>query len=120
MKRIFFFKFLLFLFSREATKYSRNTRVIDIQRIMAERCLELLNFPDELPRLVLDIGCGSGLSGGKYLKEYQNSIVFFGYLITILIITILFTTYDDYRSISRSWSSVDRYRYQSIYVRFSG
>jgi hypothetical protein len=63
----FFLRFRsdLFFPYREATKYSRNTRVIDIQRIMAERCLELLNFGDESSHLILDIGCGSGLSGGK-------------------------------------------------------
>ncbi len=33
---------------------------------MAERCLELLAFPEGEPRAVLDIGCGSGLSGGAW------------------------------------------------------
>lgn len=32
---------------------------------MAQRCLELLNLSDSEPRLLLDIGCGSGLSGGE-------------------------------------------------------
>eukprot|EP01147_Barroeca_monosierra_P005277 gene5277-7054_t len=34
-----------------------------IQRELTERCLELLNLPDGSPSLILDVGCGSGLSG---------------------------------------------------------
>lgn len=30
---------------------------------MTERCLELLILPEDTPCLLLDIGCGSGLSG---------------------------------------------------------
>lgn len=30
---------------------------------MTERCIELLILPDDTPCLLLDIGCGSGLSG---------------------------------------------------------
>lgn len=30
---------------------------------MTERCLELLLLPEDTPCLLLDIGCGSGLSG---------------------------------------------------------
>lgn len=30
---------------------------------MTERCLELLLLPEDEPCLLLDIGCGSGLSG---------------------------------------------------------
>lgn len=37
---------------------------------MSERALELLNLSNNSPKLILDIGCGSGLSGeiitGKY------------------------------------------------------
>ncbi|KAH8398132.1 hypothetical protein KR215_006160 [Drosophila sulfurigaster] len=48
----------------EAKKYSTNTRIIEIQVEMAERALELLALPDDdESRLILDIGCGSGLSG---------------------------------------------------------
>jgi len=35
----------------------------DIQRTMSERALELLALPDGKRALLLDIGCGSGLSG---------------------------------------------------------
>lgn len=46
-----------------ASTYTTNSRVVSIQTEMAERALQLLNFGDEEPRLVLDLGCGSGLSG---------------------------------------------------------
>ncbi|KAF8389458.1 hypothetical protein HHK36_026153 [Tetracentron sinense] len=52
----------------EARKYTSSSRIIEIQaRITAklsERAMELLALPDDgVPRLLLDIGCGSGLSG---------------------------------------------------------
>jgi len=50
----------------EAKKYTSNSRMIEIQSSMTERAMELLCIPDaELdgPKLLLDIGCGSGLSG---------------------------------------------------------
>ncbi len=42
-----------------------NSRIISIQTEMAERALELLALPekDNVPRLILDLGCGSGISG---------------------------------------------------------
>ncbi|KAJ4426619.1 18S rRNA (guanine1575-N7)-methyltransferase [Periplaneta americana] len=47
----------------EARKYTQNSRMIDIQVKMSERAIELLALPDDEPRLLLDLGCGSGLSG---------------------------------------------------------
>lgn len=47
----------------EAQKYTSNTRIIEIQNRLAERALELLALSDEHPSMLLDIGCGSGLSG---------------------------------------------------------
>uniref|UniRef100_A0A1L8DAT0 18S rRNA (guanine-N(7))-methyltransferase n=1 Tax=Nyssomyia neivai TaxID=330878 RepID=A0A1L8DAT0_9DIPT len=47
----------------EARKYTNNTRIIDIQVQMCERALELLALPEDETHLILDIGCGSGLSG---------------------------------------------------------
>ncbi|KAL2253875.1 probable 18S rRNA (guanine-N(7))-methyltransferase [Sesamum indicum] len=48
----------------EARKYTSSSRIIDIQAKLSERALELLALPDDgVPRLLLDIGCGSGLSG---------------------------------------------------------
>ncbi|KAH7103898.1 williams-Beuren syndrome critical region protein 22 [Auriculariales sp. MPI-PUGE-AT-0066] len=47
-----------------AKKYTTNTRVQRIQAEMTTRALELLNLgPDAPPSMLLDIGCGSGLSG---------------------------------------------------------
>lgn len=54
----------------EAGKYTNNSRVQQIQAEMTERCLELLALPPSAedpdraePSFLLDIGCGSGLSG---------------------------------------------------------
>ncbi|XP_056296421.1 probable 18S rRNA (guanine-N(7))-methyltransferase [Pseudoliparis swirei] len=52
----------------EAKKYSQNSRMIEIQTQMSERALELLNLPEGRPCFLLDVGCGSGLSG-DYLSE---------------------------------------------------
>lgn len=40
-----------------------SSRIIDIQAQMTERCIELLLLPEDSSCLLLDIGCGSGLSG---------------------------------------------------------
>lgn len=48
----------------EAQKYTQNSRIMDIQVQMCERAVELLALPDDSPSYLLDIGCGSGLSGG--------------------------------------------------------
>ncbi|KAL4223728.1 Williams Beuren syndrome chromosome region 22 protein [Mactra antiquata] len=47
----------------EARKYSTNTRIIEIQSQLSERAIELLRLPDDTSCFILDIGCGSGLSG---------------------------------------------------------
>ncbi|GAB2251733.1 hypothetical protein Droror1_Dr00004580 [Drosera rotundifolia] len=48
----------------EARKYTSSSRIIEIQAKLSDRALELLALPDDgIPRLLLDIGCGSGLSG---------------------------------------------------------
>lgn len=41
-----------------------SSRIIDIQVKMSERAVELLLLPEDTPCFILDIGCGSGLSGG--------------------------------------------------------
>lgn len=64
----------LFYDDKEAGKYTGNSRIIAIQTAMAERCIELLNFTDDGPKLILDIGCGSGLSG-DVLSEAGHSWV---------------------------------------------
>lgn len=46
----------------EAAKYANNSRMIYIQTAMTERAVQLLNLRTA-DGLILDIGCGSGLSG---------------------------------------------------------
>ncbi|XP_064467264.1 probable 18S rRNA (guanine-N(7))-methyltransferase [Ornithodoros turicata] len=53
----------LFYNEQEAAKYTTNTRIIEIQTSMSERAIELLALPEDTPYLILDLGCGSGLSG---------------------------------------------------------
>lgn len=47
----------------EAKKYTQNSRIMEIQEQMSERAIELLVLPEDTPCFVLDLGCGSGLSG---------------------------------------------------------
>eukprot|EP00977_Amphora_coffeiformis_P019765 scaffold7428_cov153-Amphora_coffeaeformis.AAC.18 len=58
----------LFYNEKEARKYNSSSRMIGIQREITERAIELLRLDDSRPSLVLDIGCGSGLSG-QVLEE---------------------------------------------------
>ena len=53
----------LFYNEDEARKYTANSRMVDIQVQMSERALELLALPADRPSFILDVGCGSGLSG---------------------------------------------------------
>jgi len=54
----------IFYSSTEAKKYTHNSRIIDIQNKLTRRALELICVnPDSPAQLLLDIGCGSGLSG---------------------------------------------------------
>lgn len=57
----------LFYNDAESKKYTEATRVQHIQAKMTLRALELLNIPDN--SFVLDIGCGSGLSGEILSEE---------------------------------------------------
>lgn len=43
--------------------FSFSSRIIDIQLTMSERAIELLVLPEDQPCHILDLGCGSGLSG---------------------------------------------------------
>lgn len=62
----------IFYNDSEARKYTTSSRIIEIQSKISERALELLNLPDDgVPRLLLDIGCGSGLSG-EILSENEH------------------------------------------------
>ena len=53
----------IFYNEEEAAKYTTNTRMMEIQRQMSARALELLDLPENQTCYLLDIGCGSGLSG---------------------------------------------------------
>ncbi|KQK01213.1 18S rRNA (guanine-N(7))-methyltransferase RID2 [Brachypodium distachyon] len=56
----------------EARKYTTSSRIIEIQARISERALELLALPDDgVPKMLLDIGCGSGLSG-ETLTEHGH------------------------------------------------
>ncbi|XP_035135841.1 18S rRNA (guanine-N(7))-methyltransferase isoform X1 [Callithrix jacchus] len=59
----------LFYDKKEARKYVSNSRMIEIQTRMAGRALELLCLPRNKPCYLLDIGCGTGLSGGYLSNE---------------------------------------------------
>lgn len=58
----------IFYNEKEARKYDSSSRMIGVQREITERAIELLRLDDSKPSLVLDIGCGSGLSG-QVLEE---------------------------------------------------
>ncbi|VDM17320.1 unnamed protein product [Hydatigera taeniaeformis] len=57
---------------KEAEKYTSNSHMIEIQTKLSERAFELLALPEDQPALLLDIGCGSGLSG-EVLTENGHS-----------------------------------------------
>lgn len=58
----------------ESFKYTSSTRVQHIQAKMTLRALELLNLDNEQPHFLLDLGCGSGLSGEILTEEGYNWI----------------------------------------------
>ncbi|XP_052246184.1 probable 18S rRNA (guanine-N(7))-methyltransferase [Dreissena polymorpha] len=53
----------IFYNEEEARKYTSNTRMIEIQSQLSERAIELLALPEDTSCFILDVGCGSGLSG---------------------------------------------------------
>eukprot|EP00320_Phaeocystis_rex_P000870 CAMPEP_0119096828 /NCGR_PEP_ID=MMETSP1178-20130426/174080_1 /TAXON_ID=33656 /ORGANISM="unid sp, Strain CCMP2000" /LENGTH=297 /DNA_ID=CAMNT_0007080733 /DNA_START=31 /DNA_END=924 /DNA_ORIENTATION=- len=53
----------VFYDATEAGKYLHSSRMIDVQSQMAERAIEMLCLPEDGPCMILDIGCGTGLSG---------------------------------------------------------
>lgn len=58
----------LFYNAKEAKKYDSSSRMIGVQREITERAIELLRLSADKPSFILDIGCGSGLSG-QVLEE---------------------------------------------------
>ena len=61
----------VFYNQEEARKYTINTRMIVIQTQLARRALEILAIPKGKSKLLLDIGCGSGISG-NVLGQYGH------------------------------------------------
>lgn len=59
----------IFYNSDEARKYTANSRMIEIQQQLSERALELLALPEDKSCYILDVGCGSGLSGESLTDE---------------------------------------------------
>lgn len=53
----------------EAAKYAGSGRMHTVQREIARRALELLSLEPGMPHVVLDVGCGSGLSGEVIADE---------------------------------------------------
>ena len=74
----------------EAIKYSKSSRIIDIQTKLAERAIELLLLPQH-PCLILDIGCGTGISG-SVLEDHNH--VWVGIDISVGMLNVL-DIYDD-------------------------
>ena len=68
----------------EAAKYTSSSRIIRVQAEIAARCVELLNFPAGARRLVVDVGCGSGLSGAA-LATSLSQILAAGTYIALLL-----------------------------------
>jgi len=64
----------LFYDETEAHKYLHSSRMIEIQTTMAERALEMLCLPEGSQSLILDVGCGTGLSG-EVLEEAGHTWV---------------------------------------------
>lgn len=62
----------IFYNEEEARKYTTNSRMMAIQAALTGRALELLALPqDGQTRLLLDLGCGSGLSGESLTEAGQ-------------------------------------------------
>jgi 18S rRNA (guanine1575-N7)-methyltransferase len=62
----------LFYNKEEACKYEGSSRMAEIQTKLSERAIELLNLPlDSSPKFLLDIGCGTALSG-EVIEEHGH------------------------------------------------
>jgi 18S rRNA (guanine1575-N7)-methyltransferase len=61
----------LFYNPKEARKYDSSSRMMGVQRDITERAVELLRLDPTVPSLILDVGCGSGLSG-RVLEEHGH------------------------------------------------
>ena len=45
--------------------------MMEIQSQLSERAIELLTLPEDTPCFILDVGCGSGLSGEQQLVYFE-------------------------------------------------
>lgn len=91
----------IFYGDTEAKKYASSSRMIEIQTQLTERALELLRLPEDEPRCILDIGCGSGLSG-EVLSEAGHTWV--GVDISSAMLGILLIHFFSARMIEKSKS----------------
>ncbi|GLE00969.1 hypothetical protein PINS_up009766 [Pythium insidiosum] len=64
----------LFYDEKEAAKYNSSSRIIKVQEELSQRAIELLNLPTDKECFILDVGCGSGLSG-QALQEAGHAWV---------------------------------------------
>mmetsp|Transcript_29826 Transcript_29826/g.76987 ORF Transcript_29826/g.76987 Transcript_29826/m.76987 type:complete len:282 (-) Transcript_29826:300-1145(-) len=53
----------IFYDETESRKYAQSSRMMEIQMTMAERAVELLNLREDQEYMLLDVGCGTGMSG---------------------------------------------------------
>jgi 18S rRNA (guanine1575-N7)-methyltransferase len=73
----------LFYDQNEARKYNQSSRMINIQAEISERAIEMLGLPEGKPCFILDVGCGSGLSGealeeaGHYWVVREFVLIFY-------------------------------------------
>ncbi|ORD94503.1 WBS22 [Enterospora canceri] len=66
----------LFYDRKESGKYHRSSRIQKIQREIAERCVELLEVEEKSHGLmVLDIGCGTGISTECVTGAFDDAVV---------------------------------------------
>jgi len=62
----------LFYNEKESNKYAQSSRMMQIQSQISERAIELLNLPSgKSGCLLLDIGCGTGMSG-SVIEEHNH------------------------------------------------
>ena len=61
----------VFYDAAEARKYDQSSRMNTIQTEITNRAIEMLALPADRPSYILDIGCGSGLSG-EVLEQHGH------------------------------------------------
>ena len=76
----------LFYNERESKKYDSSSRMVGIQREITHRAIELLKLDNGGPRLILDVGCGSGLSGQvrTHARVYRRHIFYYHFSFSLV------------------------------------